>query len=75
MMRPKYPGLHALRRSFASWCAARPQDGGSGLALKTVQARMGHSTLAMTADTYVHSFPSQDGAEVLAAGEAALMRA
>jgi integrase len=36
---------------------------------------MGHSTLAMTADTYGHQFPSQDDAEVLAAGEAALMRA
>jgi len=43
--------------------------------LKTVQARMGHSTLAMTADTYGHPFPSQDDAEVLAAGERALMGA
>jgi integrase len=72
---PKYPGLHALRHFFCSWCAARPQDGGLGLPLKTVQARMGHSTLAMTADRYGHLFPSQDDAEVLAAGEAALMRA
>ena len=75
MIRAKYPGLHALRHFFASWCAARPQDGGLGLPLKTVQVRMGHSTLAMTADTYGHLFPSQDDAEVLAAGEAALMRA
>jgi integrase len=36
---------------------------------------MGHSTLAMTADTYGHLFPSHDDAEVLASGEEALMRA
>jgi integrase len=75
VIRAKYPGLHALRHFFASWCAARTQDGGLGLPLKTVQVRMGHSTLAMTADTYGHLFPSQDDAEVLAAGEAALMQA
>jgi integrase len=34
---------------------------------------MGHSTLAMTADTYGHLLPSQDDAEVLAAGERAPM--
>ena len=75
VMLPKYTGLHALRHFFCSWCAARREDGGLGLPLKTVQVRMGHSTLAMTADTYGHLFPSQDDAEVLAAGEAALMRA
>ena len=74
-MRAKYGGIHCLRHFFASWCAARPQDGGLGLPLKTVQVRMGHSTLAMTSDVYGHLFPSQDDAEVLAAGEAALMRA
>jgi integrase len=73
VMAAKYRGLHALRHFFCSWCAARPQDGGLGLPLKTVQVRMGHSTLAMTADTYGHLFPSQDDAEVLAAGERALM--
>ena len=72
IMAPKYTGLHALRHFFCSWCAARPQDGGLGLPLKTVQARMGHSTLAMTADRYGHLFPSQDDTEVLAAGERAL---
>jgi integrase len=75
VLAPKYSGLHALRHFFASWCAARVQDGGLGLPLKTVQVRMGHSTLAMTADTYGHLFPSQDDAEVLAAGERALMGA
>ena len=73
--RPKYSGLHALRHFFCSWCAARREDGGLGLPLKTVQVRMGHRTLAMTADRYGHLFPSTDDAEVLAAGEAALMRA
>jgi integrase len=73
VMQPKYRGLHAFRHFFCSWCAARPQDGGLGLPLKTVQARMGHGTLAMTADRYGHLFPSQDDAEVLAAGERALM--
>jgi integrase len=71
----KYRGLHALRHFFCSWCAARTQDGGLGLPLKTVQVRMGHSTLAMTSDRYGHLFPSQDDAEVLAAGERALMGA
>jgi integrase len=75
VMQAKYSGLHALRHFYCSWCAARPQDGGLGLPLKTVQARMGHSTLAMTADRYGHLFPSQDDAEILAAGERALMGA
>jgi integrase len=69
----KYRGLHALRHFFCSWCAARKEDGGLALPLKTVQVRMGHSTLAMTADRYGHLFPSTDDAEVLAAGERALM--
>jgi integrase len=73
VMLAKYSGLHALRHFFCSWCAARPQDGGLGLPLKTVQVRMGHSTLAMTADRYGHLFPSTDDADVLAAGERALM--
>jgi integrase len=73
VMAAKYAGVHALRHFFCSWCAARPQDGGLGLPLKTVQVRMGHSTLAMTADRYGHLFPSTDDTEVLAAGERALM--
>lgn len=75
VMQAKYSGLHALRHFFCSWCAARPQDGGLGLPLKTVQVRMGHSTLAMTADRYGHLFPAQDDAEVLLAGQRALMGA
>lgn len=75
VMVAKYSGLHALRHFFCSWCAARKEDGGLGLPLKTVQVRTGHGTLAMTADRYGHLFPSQDDAEVLAAGERALMGA
>jgi integrase len=75
VMGPKYTGLHCLRHFYASWCAARKEDGGLGLPLKTVQTRLGHATLAMTSDTYGHLFPSTDDAEVLAAGERALMGA
>jgi hypothetical protein len=35
-------------------------DGGLGLPLKTAQVRIGHSTLAMTADRYGHLFPSTE---------------
>jgi hypothetical protein len=47
---------------------------GWALPLKTVQVRMGHGTLAMTADLYGHRFPSNDDAKV-PVGEAALMDA
>jgi integrase len=70
---PKYPGFHALRHFYASWCIAPQKDGGCGLLPKAVQTRMGHTTLAMTMDLYGHLFPSTDDAEVLAAGERALM--
>jgi integrase len=69
----KYSGFHALRHFFCSWCAARREDGGLGLPLKTVQDRMGHSTLAMTADRYGHLFLATDDAEVLAADARTLM--
>jgi integrase len=72
-MRAKYNGLHALRHFFCSWCAARRRDGGLELPLKTVQIRMGHSTLAMTADRYGHLWPSADDAAELAAAERAFM--
>jgi integrase len=63
--RPKYPGLHSLRHFYASWCINRVKDGGLELPLKMVQERLGHSTLALTADVYGHLFPSNDdGAEL-----------
>jgi integrase len=63
----KYTGLHALRHFFASWCINRRVDGGLELPLKVVQARMGHSTIAMTADVYGHLFPRGDDSAELAA--------
>jgi integrase len=64
----KYTGLHALRHFYASWCINRKVDGGLELPPKVVQERLGHSTIAMTMDTYGHLFPrGDDGAELAAA--------
>jgi integrase len=69
----KYTGLHALRHFYASWCINRRVDGGLELPLKVVQARLGHASIQMTADTYGHLFPrSDDGAELAAAEKAFL---
>src|SRR5262245_275199 len=69
----KYKGLHALRHFYASWCINRRVDGGLELPLKVVQARLGHASIQMTADTYGHLFPrGDDGAELAAAGQAFL---
>jgi integrase len=65
----RYTGLHALRHFFASWCINRRVDGGLELPLKVVQARMGHSTIAMTADVYAHLFARGDDTAELAAAE------
>jgi integrase len=69
----KYPGLHALRHFYASWCINRKVDGGLELPAKVVQERLGHSTIAMTLDTYGHLFPRHDDSEELAAAEHALL--
>ena len=71
--RPKYPGLHALRHFYASWCINRQADGGLELPPKVVQERLGHSTIAMTLDVYGHLFPRRDDSEELAAAERALL--
>jgi integrase len=71
--KPKYTGLHALRHFFASWCINRKEDGGRGLPPKTVQKRMGHSTIVMTLDTYGHLFPEFEDAKELEAAELALL--
>jgi integrase len=61
----KYTGLHALRHFYASLCINRRVDGGLELPLKTVQARLGHASIQMTADIYGHLFPrGDDGAEL-----------
>jgi integrase len=71
--RPKY-GWHALRHFFASWSINRRVDGGLELPLKTVQSRLGHASIAMTADTYGHLFPSRDDGAELAHAEQALLK-
>jgi integrase len=68
----KYTGLHALRHFFASWCINRKADGGMELPPKVVQERLGHSTIAMTMDTYGHLFPRNDDLQELAAAERSL---
>ena len=70
----RYTGLHALRHFYACWCINRKEDGGLGLPPKTVQARLGHSTIAMTLDTYSHLFPQDDAHEELATAERSLLR-
>lgn len=68
---PKYTGMHCLRHWYASWCINRKEDGGLELPPKLVQERMGHSTIAMTMDTYGHLFPrDDDGKELAAAADA-----
>ena len=42
---------------------------GLELPMKMVQERLGHSTLAMTADTYGHLFPTNDDGAELAKAE------
>jgi integrase len=69
----KYPGLHALRHFYASWCINRRVDGGLELPLKVVQARLGHASIQMTADTYGHLFPRGDDGSELAAAERAFL--
>lgn len=69
----KYPGLHAFRHFFASWCINRVKDGGLELPAKVVQERLGHANIAITLDTYGHLFPRGDDADELAAAERALL--
>lgn len=65
-----YTGLHALRHFYASWLINPKEAGGLGLDMKTVQARMGHSSIVITADVYSHLFPrADDGREMAAAAD------
>jgi integrase len=70
--KPKYPGLHALRHFYASWCINRKKDGGLELPPKTVQARLGHASIVITLDRYGHLFPSHDDGAELAEAERAV---
>ncbi len=60
VMAAKYSGLHALRHFYASWLINPKEAGGLGLDMKSVQARMGHSSIVVTADVYSHLFPRKD---------------
>ena len=42
--------MHAFRHFYPSWCINRRQDGGLELPPKTVQARLGHSSIVVTLD-------------------------
>jgi integrase len=69
----KYTGLHALRHFYASWLINRKKDGGLELPPKTVQVRMGHSSIVITMDTYGHLFPSSDDGSEMAEAEKLLL--
>lgn len=75
IVKAKYTGLHALRHWFASWCINSKSDGGLELSPKAVQARMGHSSIQVTFDTYGHLFPTLDEGQALADAENRLMAA
>ena len=73
IVRAKYPGLHALRHFYASWCINRRGDGGLELPPKVMQERLGHSSIVMTLDVYGHIFPRGDDAAELEAAERSLL--
>jgi len=68
-----YTGLHALRHWYASWLINPKEAGGLGLDMKSVQVRMGHSSIAVTADVYSHLFPRRDDGREMADAAAALL--
>ncbi|MGE5163266.1 MAG: tyrosine-type recombinase/integrase [Sphingobacteriales bacterium] len=69
----KYTGLHALRHFYASWLINRKKDGGLELPIKTVQQRLGHSSIVMTSDVYGHLFPRGDDGSEMAEAERLLL--
>ncbi len=71
---PKYPGFHALRHWFASWCINRKADGGLELPAKAVQERLGHASITVTYDTYAHLFPATDERQALDIAAARLLK-
>lgn len=73
VMAARYSGLHALRHFYASWLINPREAGGLGLDMKTVQARMGHSSIVVTADVYSHLFPRRDDGKEMADAASALM--
>jgi integrase len=62
-VKAKYTGMHCLRHFYASWALAREKEGGLGYTLHMVKERMGHSSIAITANTYGHLLPSETDTE------------
>jgi integrase len=69
----RYPGLHAMRHFFASWCINRKSAGGLELPAPDVRYRMGHSSIQQTVDTYGHLFPDASENESLSAASKILL--
>jgi len=59
--------------ALALTVTAAPGEEDLELPGKVVQERLGHSTIAMTTDTYGHLFPRGDDAAELAAAERLLL--
>lgn len=51
---PAARGWHSLRHTYASWLIE------AGLSVKTVQARLGHSSATETLEVYSHLWPDSD---------------
>ena len=73
VVQAKYTGTHALRHFYASWCINRKKDGGLELPMKTVQQRLGHSSIIMTSDVYGHLFQRGDDGSEMAEAEKLLL--
>jgi integrase len=64
--------LDTLAGPVASWCINRKADGRLERPLQVEQGRLGHSTIAITADTYGHLLPAADDGAELAVAERSL---
>jgi integrase len=64
----KYSGLHALRHYHTSWLA-NPEPVGCGLPIAIASKRLGHSSIAITVNLYLHLFPTDTDSAKLAAAE------
>lgn len=69
----RYSGLHDLRHFYASWCINPKKAGGLGLDMRRVQARIGHSSIVVTADVYSHLFPRKDDGKEMADAASSLI--
>ncbi|MBB3934274.1 tyrosine-type recombinase/integrase [Aureimonas phyllosphaerae] len=75
ILEPRYSGMHAWRHWNASWLLNAREVGGLGLPPKAVQARLGHSSIQMTYDTYGHLWPTNDEASAMAEAQALFLGA